>query len=222
MQRLGVLLETVTKSIVDEDPGVRKSLRQLYQTILPTVSTARFHPFMKLIMAYVVSALTHIREEVRIDALKFVHMLLQNIPDLVVMYGDKILDNYVAILSSDHSKSKRVSSSAGSMSLTVNPESQLGSHKLRLEVLTNLHDLLGHVFKSVSAPYWFFRGCGVDVDLLIDDPQAPKTFWTEPVVQHLFKNPESYLKGAVRSANSHKSTKLDIFSSMDFKDESEV
>jgi hypothetical protein len=103
-------------------------------------------PFFALIIVYCKSALSHIREEIRIDGLQFVSgVLLSFFPQMTVEYGsDRLIPDLLGLLCADGKLVHSGSSSAGSRKdgLAVNPSSQLGSSKARMEVLKCLYDFV--------------------------------------------------------------------------------
>jgi len=46
---------------------------------------------MSVFMAYLCSAMTHIFEDIRLDALKFLKLFIENHPTLTIHYSDKVI-----------------------------------------------------------------------------------------------------------------------------------
>ncbi|GAB4823624.1 hypothetical protein N2152v2_010670 [Parachlorella kessleri] len=79
-----LVMETLSERITDGDKSVRSALREaLAAPVLPTLGPAALGPFVPLLMAHVCSAMTHLAEPVRADALGFLELLTDWRPDLV-------------------------------------------------------------------------------------------------------------------------------------------
>jgi len=85
----------------DPEAAVRAALLDLAaNTILPGLSAAALAPFLPLLMAHVSGALTHIVLAVRTDALRFLELLTQRAPALVVAgHCDAVLRHFCDALS---------------------------------------------------------------------------------------------------------------------------
>jgi pre-rRNA-processing protein IPI1 len=82
--RLGLILDTVCRIMLDSDGECRKLLYAFFQSVQITA------PFMPLVMAFTSSALSHINESVRISAIGFLEIWVEKCPDLIVDYSSKV------------------------------------------------------------------------------------------------------------------------------------
>ncbi|KAG6334293.1 hypothetical protein ID866_4790 [Astraeus odoratus] len=136
------LFAATARLIGDEDPGVRKTLLLFFEWLLPRVPkvgpslTTRFcrshlsHqedliPHAPICLLFVTSAQTHIFPEIRLDAVRYLDLFIEILPQHVVAgwdedgsgIGRRILDGYLGLLSSGI----RFGSSKGPFSLISLP-----------------------------------------------------------------------------------------------------
>jgi pre-rRNA-processing protein IPI1 len=82
--RLGLILDTVCRIMLDSDAESRKLLHVFFQSVTITA------PFMPLVMAFTSSALSHINEGVRISGIGFLDIWVEKCPDLIVEYSARV------------------------------------------------------------------------------------------------------------------------------------
>jgi hypothetical protein len=124
---------------------------------------------MSMMMAYVGSALSHIHESIRLDALKFSNVFLEIYPSVMQLYAGQLLPSCIALLDSKTShgvfllRERSVdlpltpAPTTGKTTI-VNPKSQVGSTKSRLEVLETIYKLF-QVSKLLSTEkFWYLKG----------------------------------------------------------------
>ncbi len=75
---LAKILEHVVEGVVDGDKHVRHALVMLLQHVFPTITEEALTPFLRLLVAYACSALSHMQRAVRKDALSFLKLLLDH------------------------------------------------------------------------------------------------------------------------------------------------
>jgi len=75
--RIREVLEATLKAVTDAERPVRHAVSVLYAKLLTTPPTVALTPFLKLIIMYTVQGLTHLRLDVRIDALRFLEVVLE-------------------------------------------------------------------------------------------------------------------------------------------------
>ncbi|KAL0580871.1 rRNA processing protein [Marasmius crinis-equi] len=101
-----VVVNATVRLIGDEDASVRKSLISLYSWLLSRIPAEDIVPHASIFLLYTSSAQTHIFPEIRIDAVRFLNLLLECIPEAVVSgwdtstntHGTRILAGYLGIL----------------------------------------------------------------------------------------------------------------------------
>ncbi|RKP36553.1 hypothetical protein BJ085DRAFT_29091 [Dimargaris cristalligena] len=90
-EQLGVLVNSLVRLFVDDEPVIRKLVRGFcvdHFRALPESKLAAFYP---IILAYTNSAMTHIDEEIRIDGLKLLNTWIEILPRYMGQYKQKII-----------------------------------------------------------------------------------------------------------------------------------
>ncbi|KAF9336874.1 hypothetical protein BG006_007097 [Podila minutissima] len=99
---LGVLINTAVRLLIDDSIVVRRALQTFLGEFVPMLHPRDIHPFLPLLIVYTCSAMTHILEDIREDALKFMDIWVACGGQVVVNgFWDKILPNYISLLTSD-------------------------------------------------------------------------------------------------------------------------
>ncbi|KAI8810355.1 hypothetical protein BJ742DRAFT_201776 [Cladochytrium replicatum] len=219
LQRLNVVVDATCHLFADEDRGVRSSGRSLASVLLSNASASKVRPFMPLIMAYTAAALTHITEDVRLDALKLMQIYATSIPTLIAPYANQILTNYVSILSSNSvSAAKGPSSGNKGPSLSVNPNSKLGLGLSRIEVLTSLLGFLEKILNKGMTTYWYFYERNETIETLLGNQLAIQRLWTDPLYNVLLNRPNEFIATvlhendmeSIYGFDANPATKLDV------------
>ncbi|KAI9009109.1 hypothetical protein DFJ74DRAFT_346851 [Hyaloraphidium curvatum] len=120
-RELGAIVEGLAPLVVDDDAEVRKAVCSFQEALLETLPRDTVRAISKLLIMYVVSAMTHIDEDIRVDALASVRMWLEsNLFDDVEL-REKMFQNLVAMMSKD----AKTSHGASLNSRMLSPKSQL-------------------------------------------------------------------------------------------------
>ncbi|KAF9428067.1 hypothetical protein BGZ94_003469 [Podila epigama] len=202
---LGVLINTVVRLLIDDasihftpktmdrrdalyrcvmSSVVRKALQTFLGEFVPMLHPRDIHPFLPLLIVYTCSAMTHILEDIREDALNFMDIWVACGAQVVVNgFWDKILPNYISLLTSD-SNATNASKLSSAMSFTASASSGMvgsgasastsgaakvtsgastgknapGSLKVKSEVLQSLQGFLQAGLGGEGGekdPYWF-------------------------------------------------------------------
>ncbi|KAF9460822.1 hypothetical protein BDZ94DRAFT_1374995 [Collybia nuda] len=151
---LTALVNGSVRAIGDEDADVRKGLLTFFSWLFPRIPKEDLVPHTPLLLLFTTSAQTHIFPEIRIDAIRFLNIILEHIPQTVVTgwgggnngHGFRILEGYLGILNAgtnfgETDGTPRVTSTA-SVILTS------GS---KLIVLDSLETFLRHALSSISS-----------------------------------------------------------------------
>ncbi|KAF9974779.1 hypothetical protein BGZ73_001773 [Actinomortierella ambigua] len=116
---LGTLVNAIVRLLIDDSSVVRKALQSFLSEFTPMLHPRDIHPFLPLLIVYTCSAMTHILEDIREDALKFMDLWVAAGGQVVVNgFWDKIMPNYVALLTSD-SNASHASKLSSAMSFTA-------------------------------------------------------------------------------------------------------
>ncbi|KAI1304865.1 hypothetical protein EDD11_005038 [Mortierella claussenii] len=181
---LGVLVNTVVRLLIDDSSVVRKALQTFLAEFIPMLHPRDVHPFLPLLIVYTCSAMTHILEDIREDALKFMDLWVAAGGQIVVNgFWDKIIPNYVSLLTSD-SNATNASKLSSAMSFAASASSGMvagsgsataaskpisgastgknapGSLKAKSDVLQSLAGFLQEGLGGDGDhedPYWFLR-----------------------------------------------------------------
>ncbi|KAF8943360.1 hypothetical protein BGZ47_005505 [Haplosporangium gracile] len=124
---LGVLVNSVVRLLIDDSSVVRKALQNFLGEFIPMLHARDIHPFLPLLIVYTCSAMTHILDDIREDALKFMDLWVAAGGQVVVNgFWDKIIPNYVSLLTSD-SNATNSSKNASAMSFTASASSGMAT-----------------------------------------------------------------------------------------------
>ncbi|KAG1783868.1 hypothetical protein EV702DRAFT_1055985 [Suillus placidus] len=142
-----ILLGACVRLIGDEDAGVRKTLLSFLSWLLPLVSKENLIPHVPLLILFTTSAQTHIFPEIRIDAVRFLDLFLELVPESVVDgwiqgnpgHGKRVLEGYLGILSAG----TKYGDTEGEVKATSTASVVLSSQS-KLVVLKSLSAFLTH------------------------------------------------------------------------------
>ncbi|KIY47008.1 hypothetical protein FISHEDRAFT_46092 [Fistulina hepatica ATCC 64428] len=184
---LNGVMSACVKAIGDEDAGVRKALLSFFAWLIPKLPVVRplnrhlagvmsfirikdaLVPYSSMLVLFTTSAQTHIFPEIRIDAVRFIDILLEHIPEVVVSgwdegsgkHGSHVLEGYLGILNagtkfSDHEGPVQATSTS---SVVLTPASRLivlNSLARFLRKCVMLHDVSDQHF-GPTCPTSFFK-----------------------------------------------------------------
>lgn len=170
---LPLVLSSCARLIADEDAGVRKTLLSFFDWLLSRVPKDDLLPHAPLLLLFTTSAQTHIFPEIRIDAVRFLDLFIQVLPEAVVTGWDadgsgpgrRVLDGYLGLLNAG----TKFGASGDDASATSTSSVVLSSQS-RLVVLRSLSNFLRCATQSqlatdkstttqaaLSLPTWFMR-----------------------------------------------------------------
>ncbi|KAI0673507.1 hypothetical protein C8Q78DRAFT_968534 [Trametes maxima] len=104
---LTTLVNNCVRIISDEDASVRKALLPFFAWLFRRVPRDELIPHSPVLLLFTTSAQTHIFPEIRIDAVRFLDIFLEYIPDVVTEgwtqhgsdgHGRRVLEGYLGIL----------------------------------------------------------------------------------------------------------------------------
>ncbi|KAJ1895547.1 rRNA processing protein, partial [Kickxella alabastrina] len=84
--------------VVDNEPAVRRALLRLYTSMLRSVAERDLAPFAPLMVVFTCSGMTHILEDIRSDAVRFLDLLADVAPAAVAQHSATILRNFFGLL----------------------------------------------------------------------------------------------------------------------------
>jgi pre-rRNA-processing protein IPI1 len=150
-----ILLGSCVRLIGDEDAGVRKTLLSFFSWLLPLVSKEDLIPHVPLLILFTTSAQTHIFPEIRIDAVRFLDLFLELVPENVVDnwiqgnpgHGKRVLEGYLGILNAG----TKYGDTEGEVKATSTASVVLSSQS-KLVVLKSLSAFLTHAVSRQLRP----------------------------------------------------------------------
>ncbi|KAI8980644.1 hypothetical protein BD414DRAFT_420409 [Trametes punicea] len=104
---LTTLVNNCVRIIGDEDASVRKALLSFFTWLFRQIPRDDLVPHSPVLLLFITSAQTHIFPEIRIDAVRFLDVSLDYIPDIVTegwgqpgggSHGRRVLEGYIGIL----------------------------------------------------------------------------------------------------------------------------
>ncbi|KII93209.1 hypothetical protein PLICRDRAFT_101004 [Plicaturopsis crispa FD-325 SS-3] len=150
---LTTLFNACVRIIGDEDASVRKTLLSFLTWLLPQIPPENLVPHSPSLLLFTTSAQTHIFPEIRIDAVRFLDLFLDIIPQTVVPgwdggsggHGGRVLEGYLGILNAGtkFGESDGPMKATSSASVVVTPKS-------KLVVLKSLSNFLR---SAISSPH---------------------------------------------------------------------
>jgi len=81
---LSTLINSCTRIVGDDDASVRKALLGFLSWLFSRVPAAKLAPHTTILMLFITSSLSHIYPEIRIDAIRFLDLMLEFVPEVVV------------------------------------------------------------------------------------------------------------------------------------------
>ncbi|KAI0348476.1 hypothetical protein BDW22DRAFT_1424636 [Trametopsis cervina] len=162
------LLNGCVRLIADEDASVRKGLLSFFSWLLRRVPRDDLIPHAQLLLLFTTSAQTHIFPEIRIDAIRWLDLLLEVIPDVVVEgwaqgsngHGRRVLEGYLGVLNAgtayNESGDKNTIQATSTASVVLSSASKLVILKSLLSFLSNaLSPRSNHPSSSEPQMAWF-------------------------------------------------------------------
>ncbi|KAG1376070.1 hypothetical protein G6F61_007918 [Rhizopus arrhizus] len=160
---LGQIVNGLLKLFIDDDREVRKSTLNYLQETFVDIEKVELQPFMPILIMYTCSAMTHIFEDVRTDAVKFLNLWIQIAPETVVSkFWNRITGNYMSLLSVDANNQQIGSVSMGKNVTTASikaaaTKSHLHIHKNKLGFFSSLSRFFeAGLSENDQDKFWFF------------------------------------------------------------------
>ncbi|KAG8928396.1 hypothetical protein FRC03_012359 [Tulasnella sp. 419] len=167
---LGVLLQATVRAMIDEDSSVRKALLQLFSWIIPLVSKENLVPHVAFVLLHITSAMSHIFPEIRVDAVRFLDILLITVPEVFSASEQRVLAGYMTILNL-RSKAGEEAPALTSAGASLSPASRL----------VVLRSLLRYVKIMADSTTW------LDLDTYVASGKIPTWY-----LERSFRTEEGY------------------------------
>ncbi|XP_052888796.1 testis-expressed protein 10 homolog [Anopheles moucheti] len=134
------MLSSVVKDVaslsIDIEPDVRKDSYKTLGCILTACGPSIMVPFYEVLLSFLRCSMTHIQSRIQEDSLLLLDVLLQYLPELIVANRDKILPQFLDMISKLRTESKP------GRTLTINLDKQSTSTRWRVKVLSRLTGIL--------------------------------------------------------------------------------
>ncbi|KAH8102453.1 hypothetical protein BXZ70DRAFT_1063256 [Cristinia sonorae] len=103
---LTTVLNRCVRMIGDDDASVRKALLSFFSWFIPLIPKDDLQPHAPVLLLFTTSALTHIFPEIRVDAVRFLDIFLEHIPEIIVegwsngsaSHARRVLEGYIGLL----------------------------------------------------------------------------------------------------------------------------
>jgi pre-rRNA-processing protein IPI1 len=151
------------------------------------IDRVELQPFLPLLIIYTCSAMTHIFEDVRLDAIKLMDLWIQIAPDVIVSkFWNRVTGNYMSLLTVDsNSINNSVNASTASIATATTAsvkaaamKSHLHIHKNKLSLFISLSQFLeAGLSDNQHDPYWFLLN-------YLDNKHARDAFKTKMAQYH--------------------------------------
>ncbi|KAI7861883.1 hypothetical protein BDF14DRAFT_1897792 [Spinellus fusiger] len=149
---LSAVVNAIIKLFMDGERDVRKAVVAFVSECFEPIDKVELQPFLPLLIMYTCSAMTHIYEDVRLDAIRLIDLWVTIAPDvLVIKHWDRVTNNYLSLLTVDANSLTHSRSNLG----TTSPSNATLSSVKSAENKSHLHlhkNSSAHCYDS----YWFF------------------------------------------------------------------
>ncbi|KAL1917045.1 uncharacterized protein VTP21DRAFT_5243 [Calcarisporiella thermophila] len=153
---MSTLSNSIVRLFVDDDEAVRKATHAFLSEFFVEMEMDHLKPFLSLFIIYTCSAMTHIHEDIRLDAVKCMDIWIRIAPDTVASpaFWDKITGNYVSLLTIDSNAANMSKRTTGAFTAS---RSGMASPRARARVLASLARFLEvGLGRNQQNTYWFF------------------------------------------------------------------
>uniref|UniRef100_A0A4Y0BE13 Ipi1_N domain-containing protein n=1 Tax=Anopheles funestus TaxID=62324 RepID=A0A4Y0BE13_ANOFN len=133
---LSSVVKDVSSLSIDIESDVRKDSYKTLGCILAACGPSVLVPFYEVLLSFLRCSMTHIQSRIQEDSLLLLDVLLQYLPELIVTNRDKILPQFLDMISKLRAESKP------GRTLTINLDKQSTSTRWRVKVLSRLTGIL--------------------------------------------------------------------------------
>nr|XP_040236824.2 testis-expressed protein 10 [Anopheles coluzzii] len=133
---LSSVVKDVSSLSIDIEHDVRRDAYKTLGCILAACGQSVMVPFYEVLLSFLRCSMTHIQSRIQEDSLLLLDVLLQYLPELVVANRDKILPQFLDMISKLRTESKP------GRTLTINLDKQSTSTRWRVKVLSRLTGIL--------------------------------------------------------------------------------
>ena len=150
LAEIGILLENLCPLFINRDYKIRETSILLFRTILslPNIREKNIiMPFYDLIDIHLSCAMTHLIEKIKYSSLKILDILIENLPDFLLLKPYKIFDNFLDQISVESPSTKK-------RTLKNDPCRFTSTQNWRYSVLKRMHTMMNIIFKKANQSNW--------------------------------------------------------------------
>jgi len=136
------VLEKISPIFTDSNSMVRQVLSLLFKHIVEKVPKDNLSSFFPRITTCIMCAMTHIDSNIQLDSLKFLHPLLINCSDLLIIHAPKLQNYCLCLLSSQASVVDITKDGSSTFKFETGGTGKLVPMKTRMEIFVQLCLLL--------------------------------------------------------------------------------
>ncbi|KAJ3027239.1 UNVERIFIED_CONTAM: hypothetical protein HDU68_004196 [Siphonaria sp. JEL0065] len=96
---LSQIINSIAPILLDREYEVRKALIQFAKVLVKLAPAKLLLPFVTVVITYACSAMNHIVNEIRYDAVRFINIWIEVFPNSFLPASDQIIQNYMSLLS---------------------------------------------------------------------------------------------------------------------------
>ncbi|PWA02883.1 hypothetical protein BB558_000972 [Smittium angustum] len=134
------LINVTCKNIIDNEHEVRRINLDLIKKLYEIFEKNEISVFVDLHVAFAVTGMSHIQDDIREDSLKIMTILVENAPEIVRSHGNKIIPVYYSLIQASSGK-KTENEKVGSV------KTMIISQTTRHEILFSLSQFLNAYFE---------------------------------------------------------------------------
>ncbi|KAJ1673396.1 rRNA processing protein, partial [Spiromyces aspiralis] len=175
--QLGSIVNASIRLVTDNDPSVRKDFLRFYEYILERVAETDLTPFVSMIVAFTCAGLTHILDDIRGDALRFLDQLVASFPRLLSGYSDTIMPNFFSLLATSTEATQAGGSGENTCNVCMGERARLQRAGPNIVLLFHVRGLQAR--KSIRSRLTILRTCYNYIKACIstDTTAERRRFW---------------------------------------------
>lgn len=129
---LAALIQNVAHTFTDKDRDVRQAGHPVMQQVVKNIPSNLMVPFFPTMCAHLCCAMTHLQEDIQLDALTILDLLLVHYPSLVITRSKELLTNFIHQISQQGGHYD----GAETVQLNISPGNKSSGQKWRVQVLS--------------------------------------------------------------------------------------
>ncbi|PIK62541.1 putative testis-expressed sequence 10 protein-like [Apostichopus japonicus] len=167
---LAALIQNVAHTFTDKDRDVRQAGHPVMQQVVKNIPSNLMVPFFPTMCAHLCCAMTHLQEDIQLDALTILDLLLVHYPSLVITRSKELLTNFIHQISQQGGHYD----GAETVQLNISPGNKSSGQKWRVQVLQRLRSFLSAIVdnKLTSAPHHIKQSQVEEKSIIVSSQQV--------------------------------------------------